>query len=248
MQATDRIRRTGVWLITSLAFAAPAMAGDTPAPPAPAASIEAAPSDADLAKTVCVPSEERILPGDFFYCIAERSYGHGNVAESQRFFKEAASWASKPAQYVLGVMALNGDHEPADRPLGIAWLALASERPNSSFREVYETAWRSATPDERERAQSLLKAMRPTYGDIAAAPRAERRYADGMARFNRAAARGDGISCMAGDQNLGADPNDNAHCMSSQKMAMALDKAAANVFDGWTGHVTIGDLSTVDHH
>lgn len=248
MQGKHSTRRVGAWLITALAFIAPAMAGDTPAAAAQAASIETAPSDADLAKTVCVPSEEHILPGDFFYCIAERSYGHGDVAESQRFFKEAASWASKPAQYVLGVMALNGDHQPADRPLGIAWLALASERPNSSFQQAYEAAWQSATPSERQRAQHLLKDMRPTYGDATAASRAERRYADGMARFNRAAARGDGISCMAGEQNLGADPNENAHCMASQKMSLALDKAAANVFDGWTGHVTIGDLSTVDHH
>jgi hypothetical protein len=242
------IRHVGAWLITTLAFCAPAMAGDTPAAPAHAATTETTPSDADLAQTVCVPSEEHILPGDFFYCIAERSYGHGDVAESQRFFKEAASWASKPAQYVLGVMALNGDHQPVNRPLGIAWLALASERPNSSFKEAYEAALQSATPSERERSQSLLKDMLPTYGDTVAAPRAERRYADGMARFNHAAARGDGISCMAGEQNLGADPHKNAHCMASQKMSMALDKAAANVFDGWSGHVTVGDLSTVDHH
>jgi len=245
MQGNHGIRRMGWWLITCLVIAAPAMAGDMPAQ---AASVAAVPSDADLARTVCVPSEERILPGDFFYCIAERSYGHGDVAESQRFFKEAASWASKPAQYVLGVMALNGDHQPVDRSLGIAWLALASERPNSSFRQAYEAAFQAATPDEREHAQHLLKTMRSTYGDAVAATRAERRYADGMARFNKAAARGDGISCLAGEQNLGADPNDNAHCMASEKMAMAIDKAAANVFDGWTGHVTVGDLSTVDHH
>lgn len=230
----------------SLAFTTSAMAGDTT--PAAATSSEAVPSDADLAKTVCIPTEEHILPGDFFYCIAERSYGHGDVADAQRFFKQAASWASKPAQYVLGVMALNGDHQPVDRALGIAWLALASERPNSNFQQAYQTALQSATPAERQRSQHLLKDMRATYGDSIAAPRAESRYADGMARFSRAATRGDGISCMAADQNLGADPNDNAHCMASEKMAMAIDKAAVNVFDGWSGHVTVGDLSPVERH
>jgi len=245
MQKTSNIRRIGAWLVMGLACSAPVMAGDAPAP---AASTDAVPSDADLAKTECVPSEERILPGDFYYCIAERAYGHGDVAQSQRLFKEAASWASKPAQYVLGVMALNGDHQPADRALGIAWLALASERANSNFRDAYATALQAASPAERDHAQRLLKQMQKTYGDAVAATRAEGRYADGMARFSKAATRGDGISCMAADQNLGSDPHENAHCMASQKMAMALDKAAVNVFDGWSGHVTVGDLSTVDKH
>lgn len=248
MHGKHLIRGTAAWLITSLALTAPAMAGDPPAAPAPAASTDAVPSDADLAKTECVPSEEHVLPGDFYYCIAERAYGHGDVTQSQRLFKSAASWASKPAQYVLGVMALNGDHQPVDRPLALAWLALASERANSPFKTAYDTASQAVTPAERERARVLLKDMLPTYGDAVAAPRAERRYADGMARIAKSATRGDGISCWAADQNLGADPNENAHCMASQKMVQSIDKAAVNVFDGWTGHVQVGDIATTTTH
>ncbi|WP_157956408.1 hypothetical protein [Dyella sp. C11] len=248
MQRKHCIRVMGAWLAASIAFTAPVMAGDPQAAPANATPAEAATDDVDLARTLCAPGEEKVLPADFYYCIAERSFGHGEVEQSQRLFKVAASWASKPAQYVLGVMALNGDHQPVNRPLGLAWLALSAERPNSSFRQAYETAYNSATPQERERSRSLLREMLPTYGDAVAAPRAERRYADGMARIARVASRGDGISCMPADQNLGGDPYTDNHCMTSQAMVQVIDKAAVNVFDGWTGHVQVGELSKASHN
>ncbi len=208
------------------------------------AESDTPPTDADLAGTRCVAGEEKILPGDYFYCLGTQTYGLGRYATSQRFFKTAASWASKPAQYVLGVMALNGDHQPVNHALGLAWLALASERANSSFRQAYDTAMKNATDAERHAAEQLLVEMRPIYGDATAAPRAERRYADGMAELNRLSNRG-AKYCMAGMTDPSRPVADPTGCPPVQTVIKALDQAAVNVFDGWSGHVQVGPLEQV---
>jgi len=202
------------------------------------------PTDADLAGTRCVDGEEKFLPGDYFYCLGTQTYGLGRYDSSQRFFKNAASWASKPAQYVLGVMALNGDHQPVNRPLALAWFALAAERPNSRFQEAHDTAWKNATDSERKAAEQLLVGMRPIYGDATAAPRAQQRYADGMAVLNRFANRG-AKYCMAGMTDPSRPAVDPATCPPVQQVAKMIDAAAINVFDGWMGHVQVGPLQQV---
>lgn len=202
------------------------------------------PTDADLANTRCVSGEEKFLPGDYFYCLGSQTYGLGRYDSSQRFFKTAASWASKPAQYVLGVMALNGDHQPVNRPLGLAWLALASERANSDFQQAHDTAWKNATDAERKAAEKELAALRPVYADATAAPRAERRYADGMAMLNRLSNQG-AKYCMAGMNDPSKPPADPTSCPPVQMVMKTVDTAAVNVFDGWAGHVTVGSLQQV---
>ncbi|MEW9573244.1 hypothetical protein ABQJ54_15920 [Rhodanobacter sp. Si-c] len=211
------------------------------------ATASSAPSDADLANTSCAIGEEQFLPGDYYYCLATQSYGLHHYARAQKFFATAASWASKPAQYVLGIMALNGDHQPVNRPLALAWLALAAERPRSTFASASASLEAALTPVERQAADKLLASMRPTYGDATAAVRAEKRYEQGMARLARLAAAG-GHYCMAGittpaDPGVAGDPE---QCPPVQAMTRALDQIAARVFDGWTGHVTVGPLQQVD--
>jgi hypothetical protein len=198
-------------------------------------------TDADLANARCVSGEEKFLPGDYYYCLGSQNFGLGHYESSQRFFKTAASWASKPAQYVLGIMALNGDHQPVNRPLGLAWLALASERPNSNFQQAHDTAWKSATEAERKQAEQELAKLRPEFGDAVAGPRAERRYADGMAKLTRLTNQG-AKYCMAG-MNDPSKPNaDASACPPVQMVMKMVDTAAINVFDGWSGHVTVGPL------
>jgi hypothetical protein len=216
--------------------------------PAPASSSGYVPSDRELAAANCVIGEERFLPGDYYYCLGGMTYGEHYYAESSRFFTTAASWASKPAQYVLGVMALNGDHQPKNRALALAWFALASERPDSRFKTPYEEACRASTPTERHAADTLLEKMRPIYGDATAALRAEKRYADGMAmlaRFNK----GGNSYCMEGASSMASLANessvDPSQCASTQQVIKTVDRASVNVFEGWAGHVTVGDLQQV---
>ncbi|MBD8872114.1 hypothetical protein IHE47_04675 [Rhodanobacter sp. DHB23] len=222
----------------------PAMASDAATTPAAASS---APSDADLANAACAIGEEQFLPGDYYYCLATQSYGLQHYAQARKFFTTAASWASKPAQYVLGIMALDGDHQPVDRPLAAAWLALAAERPQSNFASASARLHAALAPAEQEAADRLLAKMRPTYGDATAAVRAEKRYEQGMARLARLAGAG-GHYCMAGittpaDPSAASDPG---QCPPVQVMTRAIDQAAAKVFDGWTGHVNVGPLQQVN--
>jgi TPR repeat protein len=172
------------------------------------------------------------------------TYGQHNYAQSNRFFTTAASWASKPAQYVLGVMALNGDHQPKNRALALAWFALASERHDSRFKAPYEDAYRASTSAERRAAEALLEKMRPIYGDATAAVRAEKRYADGMAMLNRLNVGGN-LYCMEGMSTMANLNSDPSQCMPTQQVVKTVDRASVNVFEGWAGHVTIGELQQV---
>lgn len=225
-----------------MAAGAATVTAPTPAPQ----TAKAAPSDADLANTACAIGEEKFLPADYYYCLATQSYGEQHFDRAQKFFTTAASWASKPAQYVLGIMAFNGDHQPVNRPLALAWLSLAAERPQSPFKTVYASAHARATQAERQAADKLLTQMRPTYADATAAVRAEKRYAQGMAMLERLNA-GNGHYCMEGittpaDPSIAGDPT---QCPPVPAMAKTLDQAAAKVFDGWAGHVTVGPLQQV---
>jgi TPR repeat protein len=169
--------RIVAWACLALAMTQVSARADAQsAPAAEGASNKAVPSDAVLASGVCLIGEERVLPGDYYYCLGSVAYGEHNYQQSLRFFTTAASWASKPAQYVLGVMALHGDHQPSNRPLALAWLALAAERPNSRFKTAYDEAYAASTPGDREASRRLLASMGATYADATAAVRAEQRY------------------------------------------------------------------------
>lgn len=203
---------------------------------------DATPSDADLAGTNCAIGEERFLPGDYYYCLGTQTYGQHRYAYAKKFFTTAASWASKPAQYVLGIMALNGDHQPVSRPLALAWLALASERPNSDFKSAYDSAYGSATAAERQAAEQLLANMRPIYADNTAAVRAEQRYAQGMAMLTRMNNIGGSKYCMEGVSSLATPVTDPAMCQPVQAVVQVVDHAAVKVFEGWSGHVSVGPV------
>lgn len=240
------VRTVGLPVLLACTLGVPwATTAATPGATSPQAA-KAAPSDADLANTSCAIGEEKFLPADYYYCLATQSYGQQHFDRAQKFFATAASWASKQAQYVLGIMALNGDHQPVNRPLALAWLTLAAERPQSTFKAAYTSTYAGATQAERQAAEKLLVDMRPTYADATAAVRAEKRYAHGMAMLVRLSS-GNGHYCMEG-LTTPADPSaagDPAQCPPIPAMTKALDQAAANVFDGWAGHVTVGALQQV---
>jgi TPR repeat protein len=237
-------KTVGSWVWGAL-LATACLAGTAAAQePATASSSGQVPSDKDLAAANCVIGEERFLPGDYYYCLGGMTYGQHNYGQSVRFFTTAASWASKPAQYVLGVMALNGDHQPKNRALALAWFALASERPDSRFKAAYEEVYKASTSTEHSAADALLDKMRPIYGDATAAVRAERRYADGMAVLNRLN-NGGNMYCIEGMSAMANSSADPSRCQPIQQVVKIVDRAAVNVFEGWAGHVTVGDLQQV---
>lgn len=224
---------------------AAAWAAATDPASASTSSSDYVPSDADLAAAHCVIGEERFLPGDYYYCLGGLTYGRHRYDQSLRFFTTAASWASKPAQYVLGVMALHGDHQPRNRALALAWLTLAAERPNSRFQAPYDELFKASTQAERMAAEGLLKRMRPVYADATAAARAEARYADGMKWLAHMNTGGNRV-CLGGMATLDRPNTDPSACQSVQQVVTTVDRQAATVFDGWSGHVTVGPLQQVD--
>jgi TPR repeat protein len=213
--------------------------------PASAASATKVPSDTDLAAAHCVIGEERFLPGDYYYCLASQSYGLQRYEYAKKFFATAASWASKPAQYVLGVMALQGDHQPVNRPLALAWWTLASERPYSTFKAAHDALYAKSSRADRREAENLLTTMRATYADAVAAPRAEQRYTRGMADLARLD-KGGSKFCLAGMSPASSPVNDPDSCPTIQAVTKQIDRAAVKVFDGWSGHVTVGPLQQVN--
>jgi hypothetical protein len=230
------------WFSLALTGAASAQDAQAPASPGSAGHV---PSDADLAAAHCVIGEERFLPGDYYYCLGGLMYGQHRYGESVRFFTTAASWASKPAQYVLAVMALNGDHQPRNRALALAWLTLAAERPDSRFQAPYQQLYKVATQAERRGADGLLEKMRPTYGDATAARRAEQRYIEGMKWLAHMNSGGNQV-CMAGMSSIDRPAANPSACPPVQQVVTTIDRQAATVFEGWSGHVTVGTLQQVD--
>lgn len=198
-------------------------------------------TDQQLSDAKCAIGMEKFLPGDYFYCLGAQNYGTQHTEAAQRFFKEAAGWASKPAQYVLGIMALNGDHQPMDRPLAYAWFTLAAERNTPRFVQPRDALKATLKPNELRRADAYLADMRRTYADAVAAPRAETRYHDGMATLKTS---GGNSYCMAGSQDFRDLANGKAppSCPPTTTVVQFIDKQADNVFEDWTGHVTVGAL------
>jgi hypothetical protein len=228
-----------------LALSLPLLAQAQEASSTSAGTADLAPTDQQLAAARCPISEEKFLPGDYYYCIGAMNYGEHNYRDTVRFFTIAASWASKPAQYVLGVMALNGDHQPVDRALALAWWTLAAERPQSRFQGDYDMLNKAASPGEHAQANALLAKMRPIYGDQVAARRAEARYVAGMQWLKWIDGGGHSI-CLAGFGGMSGPAASPSGCPSVQQVVATIDKLAGTVFDGWTGHVVVGPLQRAE--
>ncbi len=109
--------------------------------------------------------ESRFLPGVYHYQKGCELYTRGRVAAAIAEWKVAAGWAMKEAQYNLGLVYFKGEHVEPDRPLGLAWLAIAAERKDAEFSESLAAAWHEATPAERVRANELYPALFEEFGD-----------------------------------------------------------------------------------
>ena len=101
------------------------------------AATQAVPADEKINN--CNRGLEQILPGDYYACEARYYFQNGHNQHGASELEEAAYWASKDAQFALGLMYFNGDMQgiPANRPLGLAWFALAAERNDFDHQRSY---------------------------------------------------------------------------------------------------------------
>ena len=132
---------------------------------------------ADIERINCAEGAERYLPGDYYFCAANKALQEGNLRKARAMYEESARWGDKRAMFNLGLLLVRGEDLPKEEALGLAWLALAAERKKDQMqREVLAGAWREAEPDVRDAANALWNSMKLEYADRFVLPRAQQRY------------------------------------------------------------------------
>lgn len=227
----ERIRHT---LLATL-LAATTLAGRPAAAASPDGPAQAGAKKVDY----CLEGLESFFPGDYYACRAAYHLQRKHYGQFVSMLRESAYWANKNAQYELGLVYFNGDIPgiPMNRPLGVAWLALAAERKKPDFQQAYTTAYLQSSPQERAAAGALWKTLLPRYGDKVAAPRAIRRYNHAMSPLYAASESG-GISYISGFTPF---PE------SAFNVVKTLQDRADTDFDDLQGTVTVGVLKPLDN-
>ena len=118
----------------------------------------------------------RYLPGVSFFQKGLDAYRKGQNAAAIEAWQSSANWAMKDAQYNLGLAYFKGTGVAADRPRGLAWLALAAERKNPTMQASLAAAWDSASDAEHQQANALWRDLKKQYGDDVALPKAKKRF------------------------------------------------------------------------
>jgi TPR repeat protein len=194
----------------------------------------------------CPGGLERFLPGDYYFCSAAQDYWSGHMGLARENLKDAARWASKPAQYALGVMYFNGDHADRNRPLGLAWLALAAERHDPAYEPTFISAYQHVTPEELAQADAYWNDLKATYADRVAAPRAEHQFDRAYREIEWAVNFGgsvfiDGVVMPASS----VASSDNLPLQSGFTVGRLLQSQKAMYFYGYDSHVFVGDAVLV---
>ena len=139
----------------------------------------------DSAKPITLEEEiARYLPGVSNFQKGLDYYRRGQSTAAMEAWEVSARWAMKDAQYNLGLAYFKGNGVPADRPRGLAWLALAAERKNPAVQASLATAWDSATEAEHQQANAIWCDLKKQYGDEVALPRAQKRFDTELGQLN----------------------------------------------------------------
>ncbi len=183
----------------------------------------------------CSTDFYRFFPGDANFCLAGKYWRKEQYHRSEQMLELAAGWASKPAQHLLGVAHFNGDGLARNRPLGLAWLALAAERGDPRFTAVLNSAYTSASQEERLEANHLLVDMRARYGDAFAARRAVAKFERALRELNISVY--DWRTCIRGITTASPVTMADPDCMGGSTFSVELHlRKLSNVyFNGWKG-------------
>jgi len=147
----------------------------------------------DSAKPITFEEEiARYLPGVANFRKGLDLYKKGQASAAIDAWQTSASWAMKDAQYNLGLAYFKGDGIAADRPRGLAWLALAAERRNPRLQASLAAAWDGASDAEHQQANAIWRDLRKEYGDDVALPKAKKRFDAEVAQLSSRAGKGNG--------------------------------------------------------
>jgi TPR repeat protein len=219
------------WIVLGMFAMTPAAFADD----APASASSSASAQGGEKIYGCSEGYEDLLPGEYYACRARYHFQRKHFRQTVEMLKEAAHWANKDAQYSLGLLFFNGDMPdvPMNRPLGLAWLALAAERKsNPTYVRTYTEASLQSSSAEIRAAGELWQKMRLEYGDKVAGLRALR-------RFNR------GIRPLEETANYGGMVWLNGYSPYPEEALAVVNRlhaVADHVFDGLQGTVTVGSL------
>ncbi|MET0230029.1 MAG: hypothetical protein ABW186_03765 [Rhodanobacteraceae bacterium] len=168
-----------VWLATFTAFGSPPLAAQV--------------MFFDSAKPITFEEEiSRYLPGIASFRKGLDLYRKGQASAAIDAWQIAATWAMKDAQYNLGLAYFKGNGVAADRPRGLAWLALAAERKNPQLQAALATAWDGASDAEHQQANAIWRELRKDCADDVALPKAKKRFDAEVAQLSSRAGKGSG--------------------------------------------------------
>jgi hypothetical protein len=133
----------------------------------------AAPTDQQLQHTLKSMSENSTeghpdLHGQFGGILR---YEKGDYAGAMKYFLLGARYADKVSQLSIGLMYLNGQGVPKDPVTAYAWIALSAERNYPKFVDTRDSVWAQLDPEQRDKANEILKQLMAEYGDAVAKPR-----------------------------------------------------------------------------
>lgn len=206
--------------------------------------LTASPTDIRAASTAdtkqgppiyCPDGLERLLPGDYYACRARYHLQRNNPRQAVSMLEHASYWANKDAQHSLGLVYSQGDlpGTPIDKPLGLAWLALAAERKSRGYMLDYTRARAKCSAEEIAQANELYLQLLRKYGDHVAGRRAMRRFNHEVAQIDVATNHG-GTAYISG---FTAIPQ------AALTLSKQLHEQADDYFQGLHGTVTVGELT-----
>ncbi|WP_147292884.1 tetratricopeptide repeat protein [Dyella psychrodurans] len=98
-------------------------------------------------------------------------YEKGDYAGAMKYFLVGARYADKVSQMCIGMMYFYGQGVAKDPATAYAWMALSAERNYPKFVATRDDVWAQINPEQREKANEILKQLTTEYGDAVAKPR-----------------------------------------------------------------------------
>ncbi|GLQ92516.1 tetratricopeptide repeat protein [Dyella acidisoli] len=95
-------------------------------------------------------------------------YEKGDYAGAMKYFLSGARYADKVSQLNIGLMYFNGQGVAKDPATAYAWVALSAERNYPQFVATRDSLWAQLDPQQREKANEILKQLTTEYGDAVA--------------------------------------------------------------------------------
>ncbi|WP_442683347.1 hypothetical protein ACSBPQ_01590 [Stenotrophomonas sp. JC08] len=195
----------------------------------------------EAARIACDQNTSRVLPGDYNFCLGHKYWESGKYESARQMLELAAGWGNKAAQRALGVAYFNGDGLTEDRPLGLAWLALAAERKEPAAAMLYNSALARTSVDEQRTAVRMLVQLRERYADDVAALRADNRFQRTLREMSSNPVYGRG-KCLPGSGGLppgaafaqAVDGAGNCSMAADNRFMAALERRYEVYSEGWS--------------